>query len=274
MIAVVFSLLPAIILVSFGGLLATWIHLVNRPDNKIETLATRISWIALFLYLAWMIILSVYQGQLPFVSIGQLLAFFGFLIWGAHIYVQRKVKQGILVIAPIITVIAMTLMSLIIGTQPVQVPDMFSSVWVSFHITFAVAGAVLVQGAGIHSLGYVILHRQIKQRKFGPLFTLLPSLEDLARLRTVAILTGWLLISFGMIGGIVWMGIRTEFFEILTGHLGIAIIFWIIISITAVANRFRWLSQYQLSGFSVILSAVILILIFVSIIVTYPGGSG
>ena len=274
MITVLFSLLPALILSLFGGILATWIHLVNRPDKQVEILAIRLSWLALFLYFVWMVIITLYQKQLPFVTVGQLAAFFGFLIWAAHLYIQQKVRQGILVVPPVITVIAMILISMVIGVQPVKTPDIFGSLWVSFHISFAIAGVALIQGAGIHGLGYLILHRQIKKRNFGPLFSLMPSLGDLDRLRTLALLTGWLLVSFGIIGGIIRMALRTEYLKLLTSHVGIAILFWVIISVMAAANRFRWLSHHKLSGFSVILSTFILVLIIISIIVTYPGATG
>jgi ABC-type uncharacterized transport system permease subunit len=269
---VLFSLLPAIIVAIFGGLLATWVHLANRPNGYIEKWALRISRFLLLIYFVWIFLLTFYQKQIPFVNVGQLTAFIGFLIWAAHLYSQRRLGQGILVILPILTVIILILSSLALGAQPVEIPDIFKGHVVSFHITFVMAGVALLLGAGVYGLGYLILHRQIKKRSFGPFFSMMPSLNDLDRLRSLTITSGWVLLTLGVLGGAIWMLIRSDLYEALSGHLGIAIVFWVIVSLMTAANRFRWLRQHQLAGFSALISAVMIVLIMMSIIVTYPGG--
>jgi len=256
----------------FGGLLATWVHLANRPNIYIEKWALRISWFALFIYFVWLFLLTVFQKQIPFVSEGQLAALIGFLIWAAHLYAQQRMNQGILVTLPVITVIFLILISLVLGAQPVEPPEIFESYWVSFHISFAMAGVALLLGAGVYGFGYLILHRQIKKRKFGPFFSLMPSLNDLNQLRSLTLFSGWILITVSVLGGATWMLIRRELFAALTGHLGIALVIWALISLMTVASKFRWLRQHQLAGFSAFISAVMIVLILMSIMVTYPGG--
>ncbi|UCE67627.1 MAG: cytochrome c biogenesis protein CcsA [Candidatus Zixiibacteriota bacterium] len=269
--SVLFSLLPAVILAIFGGLLATWLHLANRPNSYIEKWALKISWFSLFIYFTWLLLLTVHQKQFPFISAGQLAAFIGLLIWGAHLYAQRMMKQGILVVLPIITVIILILISLVLGAQPADVPDMFKGYWVSFHITFEMAGVALLLGAGVFGFGYLILHRQIKKRKFGPFFSMMPSLSDLNQLRSLTITSGWIFVTAGTLGGTIWILMREELYQALSGYLGIAIIFWGIVTLMTAASRFRWFRQHQLAGFSALISAVMIILIMMSIIITYPG---
>lgn len=67
------------------------------------------------------------------------------------------------------------------------------------------------------------------------------------------------------------MLIRSDLYGAMTSHLGIAIGFWGIVSLMAAASRFRWLGQRRLAGFSALISAVMIILIMMSIAVTYPG---
>lgn len=270
---VLFSLLPAVILAIYGGLLATWVHLANRPNSYIQNWALRISWFALVIYFCWLFLLTVYQKQIPFVSEGQLAAFIGFLIWAAHLYAQRRMNQGILVTLPVIAVIFLILISLVLGAQPVEPHEIFKGYWVSIHIIFAMAGVALLLGAGVYGFGYLILHRQIKRRKFGPFFSLMPSLNDLNQLRSLTLLSGWILITVGVLGGATWMLIRKELFNALTGHLGIAIIFWGLISLMTLASKFRWLRQHQLAGFSALVSAIIIVLILMSVAITYPVGA-
>jgi ABC-type uncharacterized transport system permease subunit len=271
--SVLFFLLPAVILALFGGLFATWVHLANRPSSYVEKWALRISWIALLIYFVWLLLLTIFQKQIPFVNQGQLAALVGFLIWAAHLYAQRRMNQGILVTLPVITVIILILISLILGAQPVETPEIFKGHWVSFHISFAMAGVALLLGAGVYGFGYLILHRQIKRRKFGPFFSLMPSLNDLNQLRSLTLFSGWVLVTAGTLGGTVWMLMRKELYQALSGHLGIALIFWGLVSLMTLASKLRWLRQHQLAGFSAFISAVMIVLILMSIMVTYPGGA-
>ena len=258
---------------AYGGLLATWVHIANHPDKYAEKWANRLSSFSFGLYFLWILLLTIYQKQIPFVTEGQLAALLGFFIWTAHLYVQRKIKQGILVVLPLIAVVIMILFSIILGTQSIPPPEMFRGFWAALHITFTMGGVSLLLGTGVYGIGYLVLHQRIKQRKFGPFYSLMPSLGDLSYLRSITLVTGWFLITTGMIAGTIWMLKRTDFYSLMKGHLGIAIVFWLIISAVSVASKFKLLGQRKLAAFSVLLSAVIFALIIISIIVTYPGGT-
>ena len=91
--------------------------------------------------------------------------------------------------------------------------------------------------AGLYAL------EQIKERKFGPFFSMMPSLNDLDRLRSLTLTSGWILVTVGVLGGVAWMLMRSHLYEALTGHLGIAIIFWLVVSLMTAASRFRWLDN-------------------------------
>ncbi len=270
MLSVLNLLIPSLTLAAYGGLLATWVHLANHPDKYTEKWANRISWFSFGLYFIWIFLLSIYQKQIPFITEGQLAALLGFFIWTAHLYVHRKIKQGILVVLPLMAVVTMILISIILGTQYTVPPEMFRGFWVGLHITFSMGGVALLLGTGVYGLGYLVLHHRIKNRKFGPFYSLMPSLGDLSYLRSITLAAGWILITMGMAAGAIWMLKRTDFYSLLKGHLGIALIFWAAISIVSATSKFKLLRQRKLAAFSVVLSAVIFVLIVISIIVTYP----
>ena len=268
---VLFDLLPALIVAMYGGLLATWVHLANRPNAHIEKLALRISWSTLFLYFVWLLLLTISQKQIPFINAGQLAAFIGFLIWASHLYAQTRIRQGILAVLPILVSAGLVLIALALGTEPVAIPDSLRGYLVSIHITLVMAGVALLLGAGVYGFGYLVLHRQIKRRSFGPFFSMMPSLNDLNQLRSFTVTSGWILVTVGVVGGVIWMLMRSDLYSAMISHLGIAIGFWGIVSLMAAASRFRWLGQRRLAGFSALISAVMIILIMMSIAVTYPG---
>ena len=73
-----------------------------------------------------------------------------------------------------------------------------------FHVfTILVASAALVL-SGVYGLLYMLLFRQMRARRFGPLFDSLPSLEDLSQYTRRAALAAFALLLAGINGGIWW----------------------------------------------------------------------
>ena len=73
-----------------------------------------------------------------------------------------------------------------------------------FHVfTILVASAALVL-SGVYGLLYMLLFRQMRARRFGPLFDSLPSLEELSRFTRRAALAAFVLLLVGINGGIWW----------------------------------------------------------------------
>lgn len=73
-----------------------------------------------------------------------------------------------------------------------------------FHVgTILIASAALIL-SGIYGLLYLTLFRQMKLRRFGPLFSGLPSLDEMIRVTRRTALAAFVLLAIGINAGIWW----------------------------------------------------------------------
>jgi ABC-type uncharacterized transport system permease subunit len=268
----VYSLLPALLLLIYGGLLAMWLQLAGRPDQKLEWRAIRVGWYALGAYALWMLLVTVHQKQVPILSVGQLLAFLGLLVWADQTYLQQRIRQRLLVVLPLVTVIVLLLTSVVIGIQPNTHPKALTGVWSAFHITLSLAGVAMLLGGGVFGAGAMMLHRQITQREFGPLFTAMPPLGDMNRLRSITLYIGWWMITLSLASSITWMIIENGGLPVFFTHLHAMVGLWLVISVLVLSERKNWLGQHKQARMSVALSALILFMVMASVLEMFLGG--
>lgn len=74
----------------------------------------------------------------------------------------------------------------------------------SVHVATSVLASAALVVSGIHGVLYLLLYRQMRQKKFGPLFQQLPDLSLLALMTRRAALAGFLFLTIGLNVGIWW----------------------------------------------------------------------
>lgn len=268
-----FRILPAILLLSYGGLLTTWLQLYRRPDEHLERGALRFGWITLGVYLAWIGLITLAQSQIPVLSVGQICAFLGLLIWADQLYVHQKIAQRLLVILPLGAVIALLLIAVAAGVQPRPgAPEQVQEPWSAVHITISLAGLAMLFGGGVYGAGSLLLHRQLVSRRFGRLFSALPSLGDMHRLRTIALFVGWSLITLSLASSVVFMVVANEGTPSFFSHLHSMFALWLIVSLLALSERRNWLGDHRQARLAVGVSLLILLLVTASVLGMYTGG--
>ena len=268
----VYSLLPALLLLTYGALLAMWLQLAGRPDQQLERRAVRAGWLAIGVYGLWMLLITVNQHQVPVLTVGQLMAFLGLLIWAEQIYIHHRVRQRLLIALPLATVILLLLAAITIGFKPNGQLDALRTWWSALHITLSLAGVAMLLGGGVYGAGAMILHRQLTRREFGQFFSALPPLGDMNRLRSITLYVGWLLITLSLASSITWMLIERAGDPTSFTHLHAMIGLWLVISVLALCERRNWLGQHRQARLSVALSALILLIVLASVIEIFVGG--
>lgn len=271
MTTILYSLFPSLMLMMFGGLLATWIHLSRRPDGHIETIANRAGWILLGVYFVWMVLITLHQGQIPAITFGQLAVFLGFLIWADQSYVQMKMRQGLLVLLPIGTVIILLLVGVATGFQAGTNHVAIRGMSVAFHVALSLAGVAMLLGAGGFGAGVVMLHRQIAHRTFGQFFANIPSMQDMQKLRAVATYWGWLLITISLLSAFIWVRFFKSESDTVVSHLHPMLTLWVVVSLLSLSERFKWLGQYGLAWLSVAFAAMVMLLVLISVFEFFTG---
>lgn len=267
-----YTLFPAIMLLFFGGLLAMWITLYHKPDELLERISGRIGWITLGLYAIWLTMLTIDQRQIPILTAGQISVFLSFLIWMDQLLVERRVSQRMLVVLPLITVILLLLAGIAGGLRHTTAPDKLHSAWSAVHIVMSMAGVAMLFGSGVYGAGSMLLRRELKNRKFGRLFSTLPSMDVMHKLRAVAIYHGWLLITLSFASAVLFMFIENSGSPSFFSHLHEMFALWGVASLLVLSERFHWLGDQKQARLTVAMSALIFLLITGSVLQIFFGG--
>ncbi len=135
-----------------------------------------------------------------------------------------------------------------------------SPAWSHVHVLLAAGGLALLGVAGGAGGLYLAHHRRIKSKRAGGL--LLPPLEALDRVNAVALSVGFLLLTLGVLTGVMWVRATQDRFWPGDAHASATLLAWAIYAVLAAA-RFglgqgaRRAAQSALAGFAVLLFAVV-----------------
>ncbi|MBK6765621.1 MAG: hypothetical protein IPG71_04605 [bacterium] len=267
-----YNLLPAFLILMYGGLLAFWAILYHNPDELLERLATRIGWVTLGVYAIWLATLSIAQRQIPILTAGQISVFLGFLIWMDQLFLQRRAPQRILVVLPLITVVVLLLVGFAGGLRHAAAPEQLHSAWSAVHIILSMAGVAMLFGSGVYGTGSVLLKHELKSRRFGRLFSRLPSMDEMHRLRAFALYFGWSLITASFASSVVFLFSARSGSPSFFSHLHEMFALWVVASLLALSERLKWFGDQKQARLTVALSALIILLIAGSVAQIFFGG--
>jgi hypothetical protein len=172
---------------------------------------------------------------------------------------------------PLGVVVLFLLAGLLLGMEAITFRKALVEGNTALHIVISLAGVAMLLGSGVYGTGQFLLHRQIKNRSYGKLFNLLPSLQDLNRLRRFALVTGWLLITVSLLSAFIGTPAGDGTMGTVVSHLHPVLTLWVILTLLVVADRLPFIASEQLAVASFILSLTILILFLISVVGIYWG---
>jgi ABC-type uncharacterized transport system permease subunit len=266
------SAAPMILVIGFSVLLGLWLAPCHTEGRKKEDHLIRPGSALAALGLLWLAALGLHQGLLPVATPGQLAAATGVLIWAGHCWVQHRISQKKLTVLPLVSAMLLVAAGTVAGLgQPAAPPEAFANPRAAVHIALSLAAVTLLIGSGVFGAGELILHRQIVQRRFGKWFHDLPSLADLSRLRRLSLTSGWALMTVSVVLAMAGLWLLPTAREATISHLHPMLTLWVILSALWAAERFRWLTQLKLAAASVAVSALMVVLIVISVVEFFGG---
>ncbi len=144
------------------------------------------------------------SGTFPVQNLHETLSLAGWAIAGAFLAFQYKFNLRILGVyaAPLATVIM--IVSSQLPKEPVQVKSIFNNFWLIFHVLVIFMGeAAFALACGVGFL-YLIQESSIKSKSHGFFFRRLPSLELLDSTGYACIISGFTLLTLGLITGFLY----------------------------------------------------------------------
>ncbi len=144
------------------------------------------------------------SGSFPIHNLSETLSIAGWAIASVFLILQYKFNLKILGIyaAPLITLVMVIASQL--PKEPVEVGNLFDSFWLIFHIiTIFIGEGSFALACGVGLL-YLVQEHAIKSKRHGFFFRRLPSLDLLDNTGYVCIITGFTMLTLGLISGFVY----------------------------------------------------------------------
>ena len=143
-------------------------------------------------------------GQVPATNLYETLLLAGWVISGVFIFLQYKYNLKILGVYAAPLILLTVIIAALLPKEPVQIQNLINNFWLMLHIISVFIGeAIFALACGLGIL-YLLQEREIKTKKHGFFFKRLPSLELLDSTGYACIISGFTLLTIGLITGMVY----------------------------------------------------------------------
>lgn len=143
-------------------------------------------------------------GHIPATNLYETLLLAGWTLSGVFIFLQYKYHLRILGVYAVPLVLLTVVVAALLPKTPVHIQNLFNNFWLMFHIISIFIGeAIFALACGLGIL-YLLQEREIKTKNRGFFFSRLPSLELLDSAGYACIISGFTLLTIGLITGMVY----------------------------------------------------------------------
>jgi ABC-type uncharacterized transport system permease subunit len=138
-------------------------------------------------------------GVVPLTGLGPALSFAGLVLATTLVIVELLAREVSLTLVAAPLAALPTTFANVIGLTPGQEPAGFKGVWLFAHIALSFVGIAAFATAAAAGTMYLVERRELKSRRFGPIFRFFPPLATLDRVNHVAAIAGWLGLTLGVV---------------------------------------------------------------------------
>ena len=189
------------------------IALFRSRESTVRIPVRTLALITTVLHLLYILQLVLQVHRLPLASVFEALTFTAFVLSVIYIFIQYTSSESgtglfvfpVIFILQIIAASNLNTSLLLRDTNPV-----LASPYFALHTVPSILGYAAFLFSMKYSTMYLLMHAQIKSRKFGLLYEKLPSLDGLDRLNKKSVITGFTLLTFGIVAGTLWAGSAWE----------------------------------------------------------------
>jgi cytochrome c-type biogenesis protein CcsB len=226
-----------------------------------ETLLPRVLWVAAGLHALAILIRSLHIGHFAVTTFNESLSFFALMMIAVFLLVQ--LRRPLMALATVVTPLAFALTlasdATYRGAEPL--PPVLDSAWRPVHVVLAILGDAVFALAFSASLLYLLQERRLKSRR-GGLLRHFPSLETLDRLNYACLKWGLILLTLGIVSGVVWAHTAWDRFWSSDPKLILSVVIWGIYVVLLQGRmtagwRGRWAATLTIAGFVVIVLSLI-----------------
>ena len=196
-------LLQVILGVTFVATAAYLVYFVSQ-NQKIQKIARIIMTIAGVLQTLYIVLRFVLAGHTPITSQHEAVFFFAWATTWA--YLSFKWRYSVKNFGAFVSVLIFSLLviSACSETRIDTLAPALQSVWLPIHGGVSLIAYSFLSLAFCGGLMYLLLERELKNKKFGFFFSRFPSLDSLDQLNNHCLSAGFLFLTIGIVTGSVW----------------------------------------------------------------------
>jgi cytochrome c-type biogenesis protein CcsB len=252
----------SLVLAVLAAYIIAAIHSILAFVNKRRSLQRVAEWstvVGFLLHTTALIADWVIDGHYPLFSLRETLSFLAWALVALYWVVRYRYRTQAIgaVIIPLIT--ALTFIALLLGSDSSNAPATFSATWLfPIHTTLLIYAYAAFFIVFMASVMYLLQERELKLKTFSAIFHRLPSLTTINELATTAAALGLILLTLGIVTGMIWSSTRSgriwhndpkEIFALLTWLL-----YFVLIIYRTTANwRGRRAAWLGVLGFALVL---------------------
>ncbi len=145
------------------------------------------------------------QGRCPVTNLFEILIFITWCLVALHlvITITKHINYLTVFYMPIVLVVQLAALSV-----PMDQPNFGSwkeGPWLGLHASTIILGYAAFALAGAVAFMYLLQERQLKTHRLGTSFMLLPPISRLESLQSWLLVTGFLLLTIGLLSGFAWL---------------------------------------------------------------------
>jgi ABC-type transport system involved in cytochrome c biogenesis permease subunit len=197
--------------------------------------------LTLFIHLIYLVMRTLAFDHMPITNVFEIFTVLAFSISFAYFILELLTDvRGTGPFIIIISIIFQVISSLYIEDL-VEVKDVLRSNLLGLHVISALLGYSGITISAVYGFLYLTLYKEIKLNKFGIIFDRLPNLEILEKLSFYAAIFGFILLSFTIIIGIIWLPVAFPDFSYTDPKLVGTSIVWLLYGIGILSKIFgKW----------------------------------
>ena len=227
-----------------------------------RTLLPRLLWAGFVAHGTSIAIRSAHAQHMAVSSFHEALSFLALLLVAIFLVVQlgRPLVALGAVVSPLAFGLTLAADAVYRGVRPL--PPALDSPWFPIHVVLAFLGDAVFALAFCASLLYLVQERRLKARRAPGVLRFLPSLETLDRLNYTCLVWGLVLLTLGIVSGIVWAHTAWDRFWLSDPKLLFSLVTWAIYVVLLQGRmtagwRGRWAATLTIAGFTVIVLSLV-----------------
>jgi len=249
------------VLFYFAASVAALLGIAVRRETP-RAVMPRLLGIGLVLHTAALGLRSAHAGHPAVTTFDEALSFLALLLVAIFLVIQFRRSLVALgaVVSPLAFGLTLAADAVYAGARPL--PPVLDSVWLPIHVGLAFLGDAVFALAFSASLLYLVQERRLKAHRGPSLLRHLPSLETLDRLNYACLVWGLVLLTLGMVTGIIWAHAAWGRFWSSDPKVLFSFLIWGIYAILLQGRmiagwRGRWAATLTIAGFAVLVLSLV-----------------